>query len=87
VPEDFIQTARLALDWFGWPGEDEARIFERVAEWFYRETYFIRPGKDVPLAMYQDEAKRKEVWANWCNATGERVRRELLKFAMPGGEG
>lgn len=50
---------------------DPTAQFDAIAEKFYVETGFMRPGKSSPLEMYisadQDE-RRLEAWRQWCEA-------------------
>lgn len=48
------------------PGESSSEQFERVAEWYYRETRKLRPGKDVsplrPEGSYEERFKAFDDW-------------------------
>lgn len=41
--------------------------FEIVAELFYRDTGFMRPGKSMPMEMCSSvsEHRRREAWDKW----------------------
>jgi hypothetical protein len=61
-----LEQAREALSallsLYKQPGEDADDCFERVADDFYRETGYLRPGKDCRL---HDPAKRGVAWEKW----------------------
>lgn len=50
---------------------DDSTQFDRIADEFFRETGFMRPGKDVAAAMIQD---REEAWAAWETWRTNRAR-------------
>lgn len=52
-------------------GEDSNDRFERVAAAFYRDTGYLRPGKDC--LMHSPE-ERQEAWDAWMEAGRARVR-------------
>lgn len=60
--------ARVAksLEWFVMfhrkDGEDHNECFERVAEVFYKDTGYLRPGKDCRC---NSEEERGEAWDEW----------------------
>jgi hypothetical protein len=57
-----IRTLSDLLQFWERPGENSIETFERVAEWFYRETGYLRPGKDCVL---HDSEFREQVWKKW----------------------
>jgi hypothetical protein len=63
---DQIRKLREALDWFeffhGRDGEGSLERFERVAERFYRETGYLRPGKDCRINSMEE---RQAAWDEW----------------------
>jgi hypothetical protein len=41
--------------------------YEAIAEKFYRETGYMRPGKSMPIEMcVVDDDERMEAWRQWC---------------------
>lgn len=71
----------LALRWMGPPGEDDTTAFERIADWFRRDTGYLRPGKDSPAALSHDQEERRKAWDIWCD-TMSRVVRESMQSAL-----
>jgi hypothetical protein len=61
-------------------GEDALDHFERVAEQFYRDTSYLRPGKDCRL--HGDEVRRAK-WDEWVDAKVARARALLAGEAPP----
>ncbi len=62
-------------------GEDSNERFERIGKNFYRETGFLRPGKDCVLHSCEE---RQAAWDAWMNAGRERVRAAI---ALANGRG
>ncbi len=52
-------------------GEGSNDRFERVAEIFYRETGYLRPGKDCRVEPME---VRQQAWEEWLRAGNERAR-------------
>jgi hypothetical protein len=68
--------------------------FERIAGQFYRETGFMRPGKDEPMSGYTSEEhrRRREVaWSAWVvarrTAMLAQIHAALLSSCPATGEG
>lgn len=63
-------------EWFGLtkPPLDQ---WEDMAKEFYKETGFLRPGKDYPMAAGLDEEREAERNATW-NEWAERRRSEMI---------
>jgi hypothetical protein len=56
--------------------------YEADAEAFYRETGFMSPGKDVPMAMGgQDEARRRAAYKQWVEARNAQQQTDILRGA------
>jgi hypothetical protein len=56
--------------------------YEADAEAFYRETGFMAPGKDVPMAMGgQDEGERRAAYEQWVGARGANQQAGILRGA------
>lgn len=62
IRTDVVRDLLLYLD------HTADRQWEAIAEKFYRETGFLRPGKSVPMEMWTEDhdRRRKEAWATWC---------------------
>lgn len=63
---DALRAAlRLAFDWLDL--SDPTATFDRIADEFYRDTGFMRPGKSMPLEMcgVVNEQRREVAWAEW----------------------
>jgi len=58
------------------PGENANDQFERIADLFYRETGYLRPGKDCVI---HDHEVRKAAWEKWFDDRLERVRAAIAK--------
>ena len=54
----------MALAWFTDPDGDLLEQWERIAEEFYRDTGYLRPGKSYPLGAYVPE-DLESIWAEW----------------------
>jgi hypothetical protein len=56
--------------------------YEADAEAFYRETGFMAPGKDVPMAMGgQDEQERRAAHERWIAARNAQQQADILAGA------
>jgi hypothetical protein len=57
--------------------------FEDVARWFYQETGFLRPGKDVPAALggsdRGDDEKRQLLYQEWYKAKVKAAQKVLAE--------
>ena len=81
----------LAVRWMGDPG-DPLGTFEDIAEWFYRDTGYLRPGKSEPLECGDRTEEREAAWKGWVTRTREQVRATCLEALRqsspaPGKEG
>jgi hypothetical protein len=77
IRTDVVRDLLLYLD-----NTDVNGQFEAIAEKFYQDTGWLRPGKSVPLAMaekYQGN-ERDVVWREWC----ERWRARLIAALSAG---
>ena len=70
MTEDENVRAALALAsaWSFDPDEDANVRFERIAEWFHRETGMLRPGKSQPIECHgsPNDEERQERFTKWC---------------------
>lgn len=73
--ERLLKAAKQAARWLG--NGDAAETFEDIADWFYAETGYMRPGKDAPLALAGSYEQRVAAFDKWANETGMKVREEL----------
>lgn len=62
-------------------GEDALEHFERVAEQFYRDTHYLRPGKDCRL--HGDDVRQAK-WDEWVDAKVAHARSLVADAAQPG---
>lgn len=76
VPE-LLEACELTQAWRGLPNEGASALWERIAEWFHRETGFLRPGKDSPAAGLVVDGERGRAWNEWCLAKSEEIGRKL----------
>ena len=55
--------------------------FDDVADQFYRETGFMRPGKDQPAAMggYPTSEQRREAWDAWVTKRDADIEARLRR--------
>lgn len=65
-------TLRLAVRWMG-DANDPLTTFEDIADWFYRDTGFLRPGKSEPLECGDRSEEREAAWKVWAKQTREQV--------------
>ncbi len=56
--------------------DNPGMTFERLAEDFYRETGFMRPGKDSAAAAHQDPLECDIAWSEWRVARAAKVLAE-----------
>lgn len=70
-----VEAATLALRWLSDP-LDSVKRFEDIAEWFYRETGYLRPGKDDARGLHTDE-ERRERFERWCQCKQVLIRANL----------
>ena len=64
-------------------GENSIDTFERVAEWFRRETGYLRPGKDC---RQYDTEYREAIWESWRRSKLDRAR-AAIRDATVGEQG
>ena len=70
---DALREALIAMrDWFGVDPQAKSQLdqWEDLAEEFYRETGFLRPGKDYPAAAgnpEEREEQRNTAWRIWAD--------------------
>lgn len=77
---DGLAAAELALSWIYDPDEP-VETFERIAEAFYRDTGFMRPGKDSPAAAFGPSHEvRAAEFETWCAKRSRAVRAALSAF-------
>lgn len=61
-----------------WIAPPSPEQWEAMAEWFYRETGVLRPGKDQPASGNgHSDAERELAWSVWCGETKVRIWKEL----------
>ena len=60
--DELVKALDGLLMLFKQPDEDSLEQFERVADAFYQETGFLRPGKDC---RRDDPEIRQEQWDKW----------------------
>lgn len=80
---DGYEAAKEALAWIWDPDADANDEFERIAAEFYRETGYLRPGKDAPFRANADpnyDAKRAAEWEWWRTSRARKVRAALEAF-------
>jgi hypothetical protein len=87
---DELSTAlREAGDWFGLT-KSALEQFEDLAEKFHKETGFLRPGKDMPMAAGHDEereAERDAAWKAWAeNRRNDMIGRVRAAIAKATGD-
>tara|TARA_R110000868_G_scaffold53537_2_gene167914 strand:+ start:880 stop:1140 length:261 start_codon:yes stop_codon:yes gene_type:complete len=52
----------------GYAGDNALEHWENVAEEFYRDTGFLRPGKSYPCESCVDEEEQRAAWDKWVRA-------------------
>lgn len=62
------------------PGEDSIEQFERIGDVFYKQTGYLRPGKDCRL---HDPDVRSAVWRKWIDAKIDAARAALKGVPQP----
>lgn len=75
------EALRLAARWLGTGEANDT--FEDIAEWFRRETGFLRPGKDSPMALGGREGERRTEWFEWAERKGAEVRAVIQAALTP----
>ncbi len=79
--DDEVATLRSAirglLDLFSEPGESATDRYERVAERFYFETGFMRPGKSQPLEFQATDEQRATAYEKWIEKRLDAARKAL----------
>lgn len=66
------------------PGEGYSECFDRIAEVFYRETGYMRPGKDASPQAGQSIEERQAAWDEWLAAGIARARAALSLAGQQG---
>lgn len=78
-----------AREWGGL-GMDANEHFEAMGAMFYRETGFIRPGKDDPsdshFAGEVRENERKKYWDDWYRKKSKEIAGRILAALAPEGQ-
>lgn len=77
---DGLTAAKDALSWIWDPDADPLDTFERIADEFYRDTGFLRPGKSEPFGYERDEKEREAAWEQWRRDRSRKVRAALAAF-------
>lgn len=93
--EDYLRDAQAVLDAVGapdllealeWseqfnrrPNEDHLECFERIAEVFYRQTGYLRPGKDASPQTGSSTDERHAAWDAWIADGIARTRVAIQK--------
>ena len=80
-----LTAATLTYRWL-YDSQHTLEQFEDIAEWFYKETGFLRPGKDDARAIHTNE-QRANKFQEWCGTTGILVREGLKVAIDAAGEG
>lgn len=62
----------------GYANED----FEEIADWFHRDTGYLRPGKDSASPI-DDYEERKEAWEKWRKEKAATVRVKIALALIP----
>jgi len=76
-----LEALRLIHDWRGLCDEDRLHAWERIGADFYRDTGYLRPGKDEPMGFETPDAERADAWKAWTaeqNARIDAALREAL---------
>ena len=78
---DVAEAAEQAKRWLatGTPEDD----FEPIAEWFYEETGYLRPGKD---SVEHSHEQRERAWEKWRDGKQKSVRANLAAALAASGE-
>lgn len=69
-PEDRRLLATVAE---GFAGDNALENWENVAEEFYRDTGFLRPGKSYPPELEPDPEEQRAAWNAWAKARAIRI--------------
>lgn len=67
------EALTLALRWMGDP-TDPLKTFEDIADWFYRDTGYLRPGKSEPLECGDRTEEREAAWKEWTKTMRDHVQ-------------
>lgn len=78
-------AAALAASWAWDPDENQLEQFERIASEYYRDTGYLRPGKDDPFGDSSSKENR-ERWDAWRAQRSREVLR-ALRSALSESEG
>lgn len=76
-----LADLKLALRWQYDP-DDPLGTFEDIADWFRRETGYMRPGKSEPMeCSYGEdrEREREKAWNDWRMEKNRWVRGVLQR--------
>lgn len=71
------EALALAVRWMGDPA-NPLGTFEDIADWFYRDTGYLRPGKSEPLECGNRSEERDAAWKAWATRTRDQVRAACL---------
>jgi hypothetical protein len=65
---------------------DVTAQFDAIAEKFYQETGFLRPGKSAPMEMSAvTQRRREDAWATWCAQWRQKLIDGLLTLVREDG--
>lgn len=78
--ERIKESVAQALGWFHDPDENPLAQFERIGDWYFRETGHLRPGKDDRLEDTSSPENRKR-FQEWC-AAKSRERLAALRASL-----
>jgi hypothetical protein len=68
-----LEVCRSVVGWIHNPDENALERFERIAEWFYRETGYLRPGKSEALEATSPEGERDKAWNRWVETKNRQM--------------
>lgn len=77
--EELVTALDRLYDLFQRPGEGSNECFERIADCFYRDTGFLRPGKSEPMETTWGgkEEERRKIYDEWLDRRKEAARSAL----------
>lgn len=73
---DLLEALETLEAFYERKNEDSFDHFERIADWFYKETGYLRPGKDCFL---HEREVREAAWTKWRAEKLAKARAAIAK--------
>lgn len=77
---ELVEVLRDILAFFAGENENALEKFERIGDWFNKETGYMRPGKDYGMYGPQPPKNLDDIFDEWYQNKVKKSREALKKF-------